>query len=125
MPAIILSRIAGSAHLSLAPDALLWRTTGSESPARMSAIIFSRVTGSAHRAFVASLIFARRAGLLSAVRIFASIAGSAHSAFEMARRRSSISGVTARRRGSVEVCLICFRLQKGETGKGIQLTRSH
>lgn len=97
MPAIIFSRIAGSAHRSLVADAFFWRTTGSAFDARISAIIFSRSAGSAHRAFVALLIFARLAGLRSAALNFTPSMGSAHRAFDMALCLSRISGETGDR----------------------------
>ena len=94
MPAIIFSRIDGSAQRDLLAAAFFWRTTGSAFVARKLASIFSRATGSAHLALAASLTFARLAGLRSPARIFAAIMGSAQRAFTISRRLSPVSGVS-------------------------------
>jgi hypothetical protein len=102
MPAIIFSRIAGSAHRALVASLILATASGSRNADR----IFALITGSAHRALAALLLFARLAGLPTAALSSAPITGSAHRAFAMALSLSRISGVCVLARDRSPAALI-------------------
>jgi hypothetical protein len=89
IPAIIFSRIAGSAHRALVRALIFSRAIGSAQRALdVAALILSRWVGSAHRALARALSFSRSTGsahrTLVRALIFSRAIGSAHRAVDVA-----------------------------------------